>query len=122
MKKPFPKDETLEEWFMRSIRDEIPEKPSYSEEDLITVAKMFFDFFEFDGDAYIGINSLLQHIYGVLLQKALKEAGKHNKIGKELRAIPEVAKIKKEIDEYEMYCKKYFKYNPETNEFIDENE
>lgn len=122
MTKQFPIGETLEEWFMRSIREEIPEKTSYSEEDLIRVAKIFFGYFEFDGDAYIGINALLQQKYGILTQKAVEIASKHQKIGKKLLRIPEFAAAKKEKDEFKVFCIKYFGYDPHEQKFINNNE
>ena len=115
-------DEPLEEWLKRSIRDYLPEKPAYTEEDLITVAETFFGDFTINGEIYTGFDGLIIHKHGMLIDKALEIGSKHKKIGKELLSIPEYAAIVKEIDEFEKFIIKYFGYDPRAQKFINESE
>lgn len=115
-------DEPLRDWIERSLDEYIPEKPSYTKEDLITAATIIFGSFEINGEIYCGFTGLIEHKRGILLAKAMEIAAKHHKMGNELLSIPEFAEADKKIHEFNNFIRKYFGYDPRELKFINENE
>lgn len=113
-----------DEWFYDSIREEIPQKDCYTEKDLLTVAKIFFNFFRVGQFNYTGINAFAEHHYGALLQKAINlQANATERIaGKKkrnfFRRFFERIVIKKKMKAFRNFSIEYFHYDPHEQKFI----
>lgn len=101
-----------DEWFLSCIREEIPEKESYTQEDLLTVAKMFFNDFIIGNFTYCGIDSFANHIYGILLDKAIRLPVNGT----------EYIAIKKKMEDLRAFSIEYFSYDPHEQKFIDKGQ
>jgi hypothetical protein len=129
MKNPLIYDEDItDEWFLDSIREEIPQKDCYTEKDLLTVAKIFFNYFRVGKFNYTGINAFAEHHYGALLQKAINlpaNATERIAVKKKknfFRKFFERIVIEKKMKAFREFSIEYFHYDPKEQKFIDEGQ
>jgi hypothetical protein len=110
MENPLNYDEAItDEWFWNSIRENVPQKDCYTEADLLTVAKIFFNYFRVGKFNYTGINAFAEHHYGALLQKALNLPAN----------VTERIAIEKKMKAFRKFSIEYFHYDPKEQKFID---
>lgn len=124
MENPLNNDEAItDEWFWDSIREEVPQKDCYTEADLLSVAKIFFNFFRVGKFNYTGINAFAEHHYGALLQKSINlPAITAKKKMNFFRKFFERIVIEKKMKAFRKFSIEYFHYDPKEQKFIDDGQ
>lgn len=102
-------EDITDEWFLASIREDVPQKDCYTEEDLLTVAKIFYNYFMIGNFNYCGIDNFANHQYGILLDKAINLQVN----------TPERTAIGEKMKDFRNFSIEYFHYDPHEQKFID---